>query len=144
MNQNEFKLWFKEVEQYFPAFCEWLKKHDFQSMLRAYFEELTREKVTYAEAKFVLTGWLNGRIEGAPVGFECQQFLRNLLKAIKEARSTHRNTQERNDRMREILADCEDIPSRRPGANKSPLVGRFLPEFKRIQEMNQSRGRGMA
>ena len=133
MNQNEFKQWFKEVEQCFPEFCEWLERHDFQSMLRAYFDEMTRENVTLDEALFVLEGMHTGRIEGSPVGFERQRFLANLLNAVREKRSKEMHKQTQDSWRTGILGECKDIPIRSKIPNPSPLTGKMADLFRQLR-----------
>ena len=142
MTNAEYKTFLGKLEQNFPAFAEWLKRpgHDWKAMSQDYYEGLQEHQVTLLESLDVLKGWNNGRIEGAPVGFENQRFLANLLSAVREERAKKRAEQSRNEWSRDILGECQDLPIRSKIPNKGPLVGHMVEEFERMRSMKLSKG----
>jgi|LakMenE01Jun11ns_1017448.scaffolds.fasta_scaffold9869549_2 hypothetical protein len=142
MTNEEYKEFLSKLERYFPSFKAWLQQpsHDWRTMRQDYYEGLREENVTLAEALEVLTGWNTGRIEGAPIGFENQRFLANLLTAVRQKRAEHRANHNRNKLSLEVLGDCEDLPIRCKVPNKGPLVGRMVAEFERLRSMKLSKG----
>lgn len=142
MSNEEYKQFLKLLEMQFPAFAEWLKRpgHDWRAMSQTYFEGLKDESVTIAEATDVLKGWTNGTIEGAPVGFENQRFLANLLNAVREERTRKLAQESRKNWSKDILGDCQDLPIRSKIPNKGPFVGRMVAEFERLRDLKLSKG----
>lgn len=142
MSNEEYKQFLKLLEMQFPAFAEWLKRpgHDWRAMSQTYFEGLKDESVTIAEATDVLKGWTNGTIEGAPVGFENQRFLANLLNAVRDERSKKLFLESCKTWSRDILGDCQDLPIRSKIPNKGPLVGRMVAEFQRLVDAKRAKG----
>jgi hypothetical protein len=142
MTNAEYKTFLVKLEQHFPAFAEWLKRpgHDWKAMSQAFYEGLQEQQVTLLESLDVLKGWNTGSIEGAPVGFENQRFLANLLSAVRELRARERARQFRKEWSRDILGECQDLPIRSKVPNKGPLVGRMVEEFERMRSMKLSKG----
>ena len=142
MTNAEYKTFLGKLEQNFPALADCLKRpgHDWKAMSQAYYEGLQEHQVTLLESLDVLKGWNNGRIEGAPVGFENQRFLANLLNAVREERAKKRAEQSRNEWSRDILGECQDLPIRSKVPNKGPLVGHMVEEFERMRSMKLSKG----
>lgn len=142
MTNAEYKTFLVKLEQHFPAFAEWLKRpgHDWKAMSQSYYEGLQEHQVTLLESLDVLKGWNNGRIEGAPVGFENQRFLANLLSAVREERAKKRAKKSKNDLSRDILGECQDLPIRSKVPNKGPLVGHMVEEFERMRSIKLSKG----
>lgn len=142
MTNAEYKDFLTKLERCFPSFGEWLRQppQNWTAMLQDYYEGLKDENVTPNEANQVLKGWHNGRIEGAPVGFENQRFLANLLNAVRQLRAERRLRESRTTLSQDILGECEDLPIRCKVANKGPLVGCMVAEFQRLVEANRSKG----
>jgi hypothetical protein len=142
MRNEEFQTFLSKLERYFPKFKEWLQEpgRDWKAMRATYLEGLEHENVTINEATEVLDGWHTGRIEGAPVGFENQRFLANLLNAVRQKRAERVYLESRNNLNREILGDCDDLPIRSKVPNRGPLVGRMVEEFERMRSMKLSKG----
>ncbi len=143
MTNAEYKTFLVKLEQYYPDFAKWLKRpgHDWKAMSQAFYEGLQEQQVTLLESLEVLNGWNTGSIaEGAPVGFENQRFLANLLSAVRELRARERAKQSRKEWSRDILGDCQDLPIRCKVPNKGPLVGCMVAEFERLRSMKLSKG----
>lgn len=142
MTNEEYKEFLKSLERQFPSFAEWLKRpgHDWKAMSQTYYDGLREENVSIDEAKEVLKGWTTGTIEGAPVGFENQRFLANLLNAVREERARKLAQESRKNWSRDILGDCQDLPIRSKVPNKGPLVGRMVAEFQRLRDLKLSQG----
>lgn len=134
MTNEEYKEFLKSLERQFPSFAEWLKRpsHDWKAMSQTYYDGLKEEKVTIDEAKEVLKGWTTGTIEGAPVGFENQRFLANLLNAVREKRSKEMHKQTQDSWRNGILGECKDIPIRSKIPNPSPLTGKMADLFRQM------------
>jgi hypothetical protein len=146
MKNEEYQRFLSKLERFFPKFKEWLQEpgRDWQEMIQTYYEGLTDENVTLDEAISVLNGWNTGRIDGAPVGFENQRFLANLLKAVRDERAKKLAKQSQNDWSRDIFGDCDDLPIRSKVPNRGPLVGRMVAEFERLLAVNLSKGASRA
>jgi hypothetical protein len=142
MKNDEYQKFLSKLEKYFPKFKEWLQEpgRDWKAMIQTYYEGLKDENVTLREATDVLDGWNTGRIDGAPVGFETQRFLANLLNAVRQKRAERVYLESRNNLSREIFGDCDDLPIRCKVPNKGPLVGRMVAEFERLRSMKLSKG----
>ena len=142
MRNDEYQKFLSKLESYFPKFKEWLQEpgRDWHAMIQTYYEGLKDENVTLDEAISVLNGWNTGRIDGAPVGFENQRFLANLLNAVRQKRAERVYTESRNNLSRDIFGDCDDLPIRSKVPNRGPLVGRMVAEFERVLAFNLSKG----
>jgi hypothetical protein len=142
MSNEEYKQFLNLLEKQYPAFAEWLKRpgHDWRTMSQTYYEGLKDESVTIDEAKDVLKGWTNGTIEGAPVGFENQRFLANLLNAVRDDRNRKLAQDSRKNWSRDILGDCQDLPIRSKIPNNGPFVGRMVAEFQRLVDAKRAKG----
>lgn len=134
MTNEEYKEFLKSLERQFPSFAEWLKRpgNDWKAMSQTYYDGLKEEKVAIDEAKEVLKGWITGTIEGAPVGFENQRFLANLLNAVREKRSKEMHKQAQDSWRTGILGECKDIPIRSKIPNPSPLTGKMADLFRQM------------
>ncbi len=146
MKNEEFEKFFSKLERYFPKFKEWIQQpgRDWKALVQTYYDGMRDENVTLNEATAVLDGWHTGRIEGAPVGFENQRFLANLLNAVRQKRAERVYSESRNNLNREIFGDCDDLPIRSKVPNRGPLVGRMVKEFERLLAVNLSKGESRA
>jgi hypothetical protein len=140
MTNEEFKRFLSQVETYYPSFREWLQKHDWKAMIQTFYEGMKSDSVTIEEAFEVLDGWNTGRIEGAPVGFENQRFLANLLNAVRDKRNGDRYKRAQTILQKTILGDCEELPIRCKVPNNGPYVGRMVAEFERLRALQLSKG----
>jgi len=133
MTNAEYKTFLVKLEQHFPVFAEWLKRpgHDWKAMSQAFYEGLQEQQVTLLESLDVLKGWNTGSIEGAPVGFENQRFLANLLNAVRELRARERAKQSRKDWSRDILGECQDLPIRSKVPNPCRYQGGLSAQYQR-------------
>ena len=146
MTNDDYKKFLRKLEEYFPKFATWLQEQsrDSNATLQTYYEGLQDANVTLGEATDVLNGWHTGRIEGAPVGFENQRFLANLLKAVRQKRTERVYVESRKTRNSEVFGDCEDLPIRSKKPNPGPLVGRLLAEFESLLALKLSKGASRA
>lgn len=143
MTNAEFKTFLKTLQGYFPKFREWAESlgQDWEPLRQSYFDGLNDYGVTLSEAEQVLKDWKNDHaLEGAPVGYEKERFLANLIKVVSRNRTAKRAKESSQKFNREILGECQDLPIRSKVPNKGPLVGHMVEEFERMRSMKLSKG----